>query len=608
MKTYRDYGIDASDSGTGEYRTVCPKCDPTRKSKGEKDLSVNLTKQTWCCHHCGFAGGLTNVSQSAIKSNCAAFPAKIQPLAQDGPVDAFAIQDLHPLTPDGSTYLAGRGISPATADAAGIKSKVMFFHKLGHPGEAIAFPVVKDGKIVNVKYRALEKKEFSQAKGGDQTALFNGDSMTGSDTIIFTEGELDVLSVMEAGYPCSVSCPNGAPPPDARNTSTKLAFTEANREAFNAADRVVLVMDKDEPGLAFEKLVAEHVGPEKCWTVEYPAGCKDANDVLVKHGAAVLKSAIDSSKPYPVNGITTFAEHTDEILQYYKDRGQGNLFSTGIPAVDKTFKLQIGTLNILTGIPSHGKSEILDQFIVNTARLHGWKWALFSPENYPIANHFQKLAEKWTGKPMFNPFTNASWNIPEMNENEVQTAITELSACVQILTITEAGADIDSILRRVAVCAARDKIKAFVIDPWNEIEHKRPVRLTETEYISDVLSKVRNFARLHDLCAWIVVHPAKMVKDGKGNYPVPTPYDISGSAHWRNKADSCLCVWRDIAKNDGSIELHIQKVRNKNAGRAGEVVKLKWTRANGIISDALLESEMQNIQPAAAAKAGSIAP
>ncbi len=608
MKTYRDYGIDAPDSGNGEYRTVCPKCDPTRTHKGEKDLSVNLAKQTWYCHHCKFTGGLPDNSQSTTQYTGGTFPAKTQPSTHDKLEDAFAIPDLQPLTPAGSAYLAGRGISPATAAAAGVKSTVMFFHKLGHPGEAIAFPVAKDGKIVNVKYRAIEKKDFSQARGGDQTALFNGDSMAGSDSIIFTEGEMDVLSVMEAGFTCAVSCPNGAPPADARNISTKLAFIETNREAFNAADRIILAMDKDEPGLAFEKLVAEHIGPEKCYAVEYPEGCKDANDVLVKHGAAALKSAVDSARPYPVNGITTFAEHEVEILQYYKDRGQSNLFSTGIPAVDQTFKLQIGTLNILTGIPSHGKSEILDQIIVNTARLHAWKWTLFSPENYPIANHFQKLAEKWTGKPLFKSGENVSWNIQEMNENEVQTAIAELSACVQILTITEAGSDIDSILCRVAVCAARDKIKAFVIDPWNEIEHKRPFRLTETEYISDVLSKVRNFARLHGLCAWIVVHPAKMVKDSRGNYPVPTPYDISGSAHWRNKADTCLCVWRDIARNDGSIELHIQKVRNKNAGRAGEVVRLKWTRANGIISDARSDGDNQSVQPETTAETGSVTP
>ena len=592
MSKYLDFNIDAPDTGSGEHRTICPNCEPTRSHKGEKDLSVNLSKQTWLCHHCGYTGGLSDDPKSAIKCNSGSFPAKTEPFKTKEPEEGFAIPDLQPLSDVALKYLSGRGISEETAATAGIKSATTYFHKLGRPGDAIAFPVYQSGQIVNVKFRAIEKKDFMQAKAGNQNALFNGDSMAGSDTIIFTEGEFDALAVMEAGYPCAVSCPNGAPPLEAKSIAAKLAFIEANRQAFNTADRVVLAMDKDAPGLAFEKLMAENIGPEKCFTVEYPAGCKDCNEVLVNHGKSILISCIDNARSYPVNGITIFADHTDEILQYCKDRGQSNLFSTGINAVNSCFLLQIGTLNILTGIPSHGKSEFLDQIIINTIKLHGWKWAVFSPENYPIANHFQKLAEKWTGKPLFNPGENAQWSIPAMTESDIQAAINQLSRSIQILTITEQGADIDNILSRVAVCAARDKIKAFVIDPWNEIEHRRPGNLSETEYISETLSKVRNFARLNRLAAWIVAHPAKLLKDKAGGYPVPTPYDISGSAHWRNKADVCLCIWRDVAKNDGQINLYIQKVRNKNAGRPA-LVKLKWTRANGIINDERISTDDQ---------------
>jgi hypothetical protein len=42
--------------------------------------------------------------------------------------------------------------------------------------------------------------------------------------------------------------------------------------------------------------------------------------------------------------------------------------------------------------------------------------------------------------------------------------------------------------------------------------------------------------------------------------PVPTPYDISGSAHWRNKADNCLTLWRDEKEPDRPVQLHVQKI------------------------------------------------
>jgi twinkle protein len=61
----------------------------------------------------------------------------------------------------------------------------------------------------------------------------------------------------------------------------------------------------------------------------------------------------------------------------------------------------------------------------------------------------------------------------------------------------------------------------------------------------------------------------KMQKDKDGNYPVPRPYDISGSAHWYNKADNCIAIWRDVANNPQQTQVHIQKVRFNGTGHPG---------------------------------------
>ena len=588
--TFADYDIDAPEFGTGEHRTRCPKCEPEHKTRGQKDLSVNLSDGTWFCHRCGWKGGLKpeKIFPTGTRPK-AQSPSRRTELATEsnsGIDSEFA--KLKPLTAAALAYLSGRGISEDTAALAGLKSAEAYSHRAGKKLETIAFPVMRGGGCVNIKYRPLEIKDFLQSKGGDQAALFNGDSMEDAETIIFSEGEIDALSVLECGYPCSVSCPNGAPPIGAKNLENKLAWLESNRAAFDAAGRVILAMDKDEPGLAFERIVADRIGLQKCYTVDYPAGCKDANDCLTQYGKSALIAAIDNAKPYPIPGITDFNEHAAEIMDYWHDRGRRNLFSTGFPGIDRYCLLQPGTLNILTGVPSHGKSEFLDQIIINTVRRYRWPWVVFSPENYPIPNHFQKLAEKWMEKPFFNPGTNSTWSIEAMNEPEVAAAIAELTPLVKILTAgNDSGDDLNGILRRVEVCIRRDGARAFVLDPWNEIEHKRPANLTETEYISQALTTCRNFARRFNVMCWIVAHPTKLQKDKlTGIYPVPTAWDISGSANWRNKADVCLCVWRDVAKDDGVLQLHIQKVRNKNAGRAGEVVSLNWCRANGCIADA----------------------
>ncbi len=568
MRNYQDYNIDAPDTGTGEYRTICPECSPHRKNQNEKDLSVNLTAKTWYCHHCGWTGG---ISES-------------EPTRTTRPLQAkFEVLPMQTLNHEAIEYLAKRGISEATAKDAGLKSCRTYFHKLGREAEAIAFPIFDDaGQIVNVKYRCIQAKDFTQSKGGNQSRLFCGQTMAGNDTIIISEGELDTLSILEAGYFCAASCPNGAPPPNAKDVETKLKFIDANREAFSAADRIILAMDKDEPGIAFEKIIAERIGLAKCYSVQYPAECKDANECLVKYGVDQLRECIRNAAPFPVDGVTTFRDHAKAIMDYRTDRGRSRLFSTGIRAIDKCFQLERGTLNILTGIPSHGKSELLDQLIVNTAKIHGWKWALYSPENYPLENHFRKLAEKWLQKPFFNPDNNTRWSIPAMTESEAADAIDDLSKHTHILTLTESGATLDNILSRIEYLHKSKGLNAFVIDPWNEIDHQRPAAQTETEYISAALSRIRNFARLNNLSAWIIAHPAKLLRDKSGNYPIPTPYDISGSAHWRNKADVCLTVWRNVMEGT-DLQLHIQKIRNRQAGYPA-VVNLNWQPATGTIS------------------------
>jgi twinkle protein len=111
-----------------------------------------------------------------------------------------------------------------------------------------------------------------------------------------------------------------------------------------------------------------------------------------------------------------------------------------------------------------------------------------------------------------------------------------------------------------------------VIDPWNELEPLRPAGMSETEYVSHCLKRIRVFARQRQVHVWIVIHPQKLYRDDKGRYPVPTLYDCSGSAHWRNKADNGIVVWRDLSEADSpEVQIHVQKIRFRQVGRRGMV-------------------------------------
>src|SRR6185369_5792866 len=136
-----------------------------------------------------------------------------------------------------------------------------------------------------------------------------------------------------------------------------------------------------------------------------------------------------------------------------------------------------------------------------------------------------------------------------------------------------------------------------VLDPWNALESLRPPSMSETDYIGNSLTEAVTWVRDHKLHLWIVAHPAKMFRDKGGERPVPTPYDIAGSANWFNKPDNIITVHRPDY-DDNRVHVHVQKVRFKNLGRVG-VAELLYHRVTGTYTDAprVRDIEPKNDQP-----------
>jgi twinkle protein len=242
-------------------------------------------------------------------------------------------------------------------------------------------------------------------------------------------------------------------------------------------------------------------------------------------------------------------------------RGHG----TGWDKVDEHFTVKAGEFTVITGMPSHGKSEWLDNLVTNLAMNHNYRVAIFSPENHPLEQHAKKIIEKMLQKPFYG-----HWKMTQAEMEEATNAMNKNFAFINpseteftpTHIINEALPWLDQSLAQP---------RALIIDPWNEMDHYRPAGLNETEYISRILTELRRAAREYKTHLFLVAHPMKMQKDKDGNYPVPRPYDISGSAHWANKADNIIAIWRDVINNPYLTQVHIQKVRFKTTGSVGMV-------------------------------------
>eukprot|EP00850_Spirogloea_muscicola_P005179 SM000023S07635 [mRNA] locus=s23:652603:658904:+ [translate_table: standard] len=539
---------------------------------------------------------------------------------------------LDQLSPEVLAWFAERKITQRTLEASHVgTSRQNWKNKQGVFEErvSVAFPYFREGRLVNCKYRTREK-DFRQVKGGEKV-LYGLDLMKGAKEIVIVEGEVDKLSMDEAGVPACVSVPDGAPAKasdedkmPSQDKDKKFEYLWNCRQYLDKAivqciiycgkrqvSKVVLATDADEAGQALAEELARRLGRERCWRVKFPEKepeipFKDANELLVARGPQALRECVAAAEPYPIRGLFRFKDFFQEIDNYYYLRlGDERGVSTGWQTLDEMYRVVLGELTVVTGIPNSGKSEWIDALLCNLQRQQGWTFALCSMEN-KVRDHSRKLLEKYTGSPFFDALIDpdpkadivdstlkVSMDFPSSYSNRIKRMTPDQLAegkawltdnFVLIRCEDDELPSIDWLLNLAKAAVLRYGIRGLVIDPYNELDHQRPTRQTETEYVSSMLTKVKRFAQHHDCHVWFVAHP-KQLQVWRGG--APGLYDISGSAHFVNKCDNGIVIHRNRDKERGPldhVEVLVRKVRNKAAGTIGDAI-LRYDRVNGRYHD-----------------------
>ncbi len=568
-----DHGIRLKSHADGERRTVCPQCSHTRRKATNPCLAVKVDAEgaTWSCHHCGWSGGVS-ARDAEPTSQRRTWRAKTPE-----PVKT----DIRLLGSSGEAFLQSRRISRDTAERFGVGEARAWIAAKSAEVDCLAFPYrVPGGAIVNVKYRALESKDFAQIKGGARS-LFGLDLLDVAEgAAVIVEGEMDALACAEAGVINPLSVPDGAPAKVSDKTPSeddpKFACLAACKDDLDRLTKIIIATDSDAPGDALAEELARRLGRERCRRVSWPEGCKDANDVLLHHGDEVLRACIEDAEPWPIRSVFGVETFEPAVLALYRE-GRIRGVSTGFRSLDPLYTVRPGELTVVTGYPSMGKSEFVDAIAVNIARSMAWKLAICSFEN-PVDEHLSKLAEKYTGAPFWDGPR------PRMTEGELQKSLAWTQRHFVFIRAEDDSPTLDWLLEAARNAVLRYGVKGLVIDPYNEIEHRRPGAMTETEYVSQMLGKVKRFAANHGVHVWFIAHPAKPQRDKDGKIPVPTLYDISGSANWVNKADCGLVVHRDPLAWPPQVEIHVRKVRFKSVGKPG-MATLDYDTATGRYSD-----------------------
>ena len=544
-------------TNNGKKKQFCPECHANRTDQRDKSLSVDWEKCIAHCHYCGksFFFGKT-LKLNDMPKQQKPIPVKSESKGYKKPA---RLTNEEPLDENMRKWFEDRGIPAEIAEAEGIVKVCRKMPQTEKVEKCIVFPYLAGGELVNRKYRDGAKNFMLERDA--RLVPWRIDHIRQTAECIITEGEMDALSFVVAGYDNVVSVPNGAQ----KNLTYLDGFIETH---FENKTRIYIATDTDAKGLELRHELVRRFGEEICRIVTYGEGCKDANELLIRQGAEALRSAIAQAQEVPLEGIFTAGDVRDELLALYeKGLQKGAVFGMG--ELDDLLSVEVGRLMVVTGIPGDGKSEFLDEMAVHLSLRYDWRCAWFSPENFPVTLHHPKLIEKLIGKRFLKGL---------MSQMEFDAAVGYLSHNFFDI-LPEEGYRVDTILEKAETLVRRKGIRLFILDPYNCLEHQIPTGQSETQYISEFLEKLRSFARRRQVLVVLAAHPTKMKKDpASGKFPVPTMYDISGSAAFFNKADFGIAIERD--RTQDVTRVHVQKVKFRHLGQPG-VASFEYNTHNG---------------------------
>ena len=538
---FNQYKLDV-----GKKEGICPICSHDRKPENKKSKcsSYDWERGLGTCHNCSSTFQLHTYQRKGASDKEYVRP---EPY----------IEKL--LKSKATQWFESRGISQQTLTDLRVGEGVEYMPQTGKQERTVQFNYIIGDQLINVKYRD-GRKNFKLYKGAEKV-FYNINSIVGYKECVITEGEMDVLALHEAGVTNAISVPNGA-----TLHHNNLDYLDNCIDYFEDKEKIILAVDTDEPGLALRRELVRRLGAEVCFLVDFK-GSKDANEYLQNHGKEKLKQTIEKARAYPLENVTTFKDIEGDVEDFVTN-GFKPGFQVGLSNFDRIFSTYTSQFITVTGIPSSGKSDFVDQMVVGYNANYNWKTAFASPENAPNYLHAHKLMRKvWGDMPQREDIGSPKWK-------EVGSHVNDNFFFIDMEKYT-----LESVLRKGAELVKRKGIKCLVIDPFNKVRDKNASSIDVNIYTMEYLTKIEAFAKKYDVLVFIVAHPTKMYKTQDGKIEEPNMYNIKGGGEWYDASYHGLLVHRDYdAKN---TKVKVLKVKFQNLGENGAECFFTWEPKSG---------------------------
>ena len=547
----------------GSTQGICPLCSHTRQPKNRKAqcASYDWERGLGTCHNCN-----TSFQLHTYQRKGSANKEYVKPI----PVEVF-----EPVVDKVAEWFKTRGISQQTLNDLNVTTGEEYMPQTSKKENTIQFNYMMGDELINVKYRDA-RKNFKLYKGAEKI-FYNINSIVGYDWCVIVEGEMDALALHEAGIKNVVSVPNGA-----TLNSNNLDYLDNCIDYFEDKEKIILAVDADEAGQALRYEFIRRLGAEVCYLVDFN-GNKDANEYLIEHGTEELNKLINNATQVPLEGVSTLRDLEADLLDFVHN-GFKPGFQIGLDNFDKIFSTYTSQFITVTGIPSSGKSDFVDQMCIGYNRNYGWKTAYASPENKPNFLHAHKLIRKtWEGLPTKDDIGTDKWK-------QVTNHVNDNYFFIDMDRYT-----LEDVLRKGAELVKRKGIKCLVIDPFNKIRDVDCKSEDVNRYTMEYLTKIETFAKKYDVLVIVVAHPTKMYRDKEGKIEEPTMYSIKGGGEWYDASYHGLLVHRDYDAQ--TVKAKVLKVKFQNLGENQAEAHFKWEPKSGSYIPLVTEAAQHEAMP-----------
>lgn len=279
FKKYKIYGEELRFN-------FCPICN---KEKEENPcFSVNRETGNYICHATGKGGNIKDLDN---------FEFKLPEIKEKKPrkkdmdfSELFKKRSDHHLGSDWLSYLKERGISEKSLNK---------FCRLGK-NNTMMIPITDGEKVVAIKYRTIDKK-ISSEKGSTSNYFINWQNIKDKIYLIIVEGEIDLLSAIEAGYLNVVSLPFGA---------KNLKCIDNQKEWIESFSKIIIATDNDMAGKESQEKIIKKLNQiyEKIFILNY-GKYKDFNEVLISEGIEGIKNIISNASQLSIDSSIFFGEN-----------------------------------------------------------------------------------------------------------------------------------------------------------------------------------------------------------------------------------------------------------------------------------------------------------